>query len=323
MKICILGSGSYALALANMFNYNKDNDIILWSKFEEEINYIKKNGMIKNLPNIKLPSNLKYTTNMKDALNNTSLIVIAVPSTAFREVAINLSKYYKKNMHICIATKGIEQETSFLMSEILNLYIKSSKLAVISGGTFAIDMFDNPLIGLTLSSKNKQTINLIKNTLNSKHLHLNISNDVIGVELCGAVKNIFAIIMGMLDGLNLNTSTRYMFITDIINELGNIIYLFSKNKNTILTYAGCGDLLLTCNSTKSRNYNLGYLIATKKNKDEISKYLENNTTEGYYTLKSFYNLLKNKNISIPIINIIYDIIYNDMDIDNLINYLYK
>lgn len=320
MKITILGTGAYAIALANMLNYN-NNKITLWSKFEEEINYIKDNNKIKSLPNITLPNNYKYTTNLKEAINNSNLIVLAIPAFAVNEVCINLSKYYKEYMHICIATKGIEQNTGYFMSNIVTKHIKTNNIAVISGGTFAIDMFDNPLIGLTLATKNKETENIIKNCLESKHLKLRITNDILGIELCGAIKNVFAIASGILDGLGYSTSTNSMFIVESLISIKNIITAFNGNEDTIISYAGIDDLLLTCNSNKSRNYTLGKMIGKKANKEEIDNYIKNTTIEGLYTLKSIYILLKEKNIDIPLINVIYDIIYNNKETSNLINYI--
>ncbi len=320
MKITILGTGAYAMALANMFNYN-NNDITLWSKFEEEINYIKDNKKIKVLPNITLPNNYKYTTNLKEAVNNSTLIVIAVPAFAVNDVCISLSKYYKNYMHICIATKGIEQNTGYFMNDIVEKNIKTNNIAVISGGTFAIDMFDNPLIGLTLATKNKETENTIKKCLESNHLKLRITNDILGIEICGAIKNVFAIASGILDGLGYNSSTNSMFIVESLINIKKIITELNGNEDTIISYAGIGDLLLTCNSSKSRNYTLGEMIGRKANKEEIEDYIKNTTIEGLYTLKSIYMLLKEKNIDIPLINVIYDIIYNNKDSSSLIDYI--
>ena len=322
MKTTILGTGAYAMALANMLSYN-NNDITLWSKFDTEIEYIKKNKEIKSLPNIKIKNNYKYTTNIEDAINNCNLIIIAVPAFAVNDLCINLSKYYKTNMHICIATKGIEQNSMYFMSEIVEEYIKTDNIAVISGGTFAIDMFDNPLIGLTLGAKNKDTENIVKLALESNHLKLRVVNDIIGIELCGAIKNIFAISSGILDGLGYNTSTNSMFIVESLINIKLILKEFNCNMDTILSYAGIGDLLLTCNSIKSRNYTLGKLIGSKVSKEELDNYINNTTVEGLYTLNSFYNLLNNKSINIPLINIIYDIVYNNVDPINLINYIVK
>ncbi len=320
MRVTVLGTGAYGLALANMLNQN-NNEIILWSKFEEEITYLQKENKAKVLPNIKLPSNFKYTFNMEEAVNKSKLIIIAVPAGAVNEVSKQLAKYYKKDMHICIASKGIEQNSCLFVSSVVEKYIKTKKLAVISGGTFAIDMFNNCPLGLSLATRNKNTSLIVKEALENKYLKLRTTNDIIGIEICGSIKNVIAIASGMLSGLGYPDSTSCMFITKSLNDIKNLIKALGGNKKTILSFAGFGDLLLTCTSTKSRNYTLGKMIGERKPKEEIDNYINNTTIEGLYTLKSIYKLLRRKKVKMPIIDLIYNIIFKETDPDKLASFL--
>ncbi len=320
MRVTVLGTGAYGLALANMLNQN-NNEIILWSKFEEEITYLQKENKAKVLPNIKLPSNFKYTFNMEEAVNKSKLIIIAVPAGAVNEVSKQLAKYYKKDMHICIASKGIEQNSCLFVSSVVEKYIKTKKLAVISGGTFAIDMFNNCPLGLSLATRNKNTSLIVKEALENKYLKLRTTNDIIGIEICGSIKNVIAIASGMLSGLGYPDSTSCMFITESLNDIKNLIKALGGNKKTILSFAGFGDLLLTCTSTKSRNYTLGKMIGERKPKEEIDNYINNTTIEGLYTLKSIYKLLRRKKVKMPIIDLIYNIIFKETDPDKLASFL--
>ncbi len=320
MRVTVLGTGAYGLALANMLNQN-NNEIILWSKFEEEINYLQKENKAKVLPNIKLPSNFKYTFNMEEAVNKSKLIIIAVPAGAVNEVSKQLAKYYKKDMHICIASKGIEQNSCLFVSSVVEKYIKTKKLAVISGGTFAIDMFNNCPLGLSLATRNKNTSLVVKEALENKYLKLRTTNDIIGIEICGSIKNVIAIASGMLSGLGYPDSTSCMFITESLNDIKNLIKALGGNKKTILSFAGFGDLLLTCTSIKSRNYTLGKMIGERKSKEEIDNYINNTTIEGLYTLKSIYKLLRRKKVKMPIIDLIYNIIFKETDPDKLASFL--
>lgn len=320
MKVTVLGTGAYGLALANMLNQN-NNEIILWSKFEEEITYLQKENKAKVLPNIKLPSNFKYTFNMEEAVNKSKLIIIAVPAGAVNEVSKQLAKYYKKDMHICIASKGIEQNSCLFVSSVVEKYIKTKKLAVISGGTFAIDMFNNCPLGLSLATRNKNTSLIVKEALENKYLKLRTTNDIIGIEICGSIKNVIAIASGMLSGLGYPDSTSCMFITESLNDIKNLIKALGGNKKTILSFAGFGDLLLTCTSTKSRNYTLGKMIGERKPKEEIDNYINNTTIEGLYTLKSIYKLLRRKKVKMPIIDLIYNIIFKETAPDKLASFL--
>lgn len=320
MKIVILGAGAYGLALANMFNEN-NNDITIWTKFKEEKEKIEKERKINNLPNITLPKNFKYSYNMKEAVKDKDLIVIAVPAGAVNDISKELANYYKKNQHICIASKGIEQNTCLFVVDVLKQYIKTKNLAIISGGTFAIDMFNECPLGLSLATKNKETEIILKKSLQNKFLKLRTTNDIIGIEICGSIKNVIAIASGMLAGMGYPDSTSCMFITESLNDIKNLIKALGGNKKTILSFAGFGDLLLTCTSTKSRNYTLGKMIGERKPKEEIDNYINTTTIEGLYTLKSIYKLLRKKKVKMPIIDLIYNIIFKDANPSELATFL--
>lgn len=320
MKVTILGTGAYGLALANMFNQN-NNDITLWTKFKEEKESIEKINQVKTLPNINLPDNFKYSCNMEDAIKDSILIVIAVPAGAVNDISIELAKYYKKEQHICIASKGIEQNTCLFVVDVLKKYIKTKNLAVISGGTFAIDMFKECPLGLSLATKNKETECIIKKSLQNKYLKLRTTDDIIGVEICSSIKNVVAIASGMLAGMGYPDSTSCMFITEALNDIKNLIKALGGKKDTVLTFAGFGDLLLTCTSVKSRNYTLGKMIGEKRAQTEIDNYINTTTIEGLYTLKSIHKLLKRKKVKMPIIDLIYDIIFNNTNPNELTKFL--
>jgi len=321
MKVCILGTGAYGLALANMFNQN-NNDIVLWSKYEDEIKNLKETRCAKSLKDVTLPD-FNYTSSMEEAVKDKDLIVIAVPAGAVNDISKELAKYYKSNQHICIASKGIEQNTCLFVNDVLNKYIKTKKLAVISGGTFAIDMYANCPLGLSLATKNKETEYILKKSLQNKYLKLRTTNDIVGIEICGSIKNVIAIASGMLDGLGYPDSTSCMFITESLHDIKNLIKALGGNKKTILTYAGFGDLLLTCTSVKSRNYTLGKMIGERKSQKEIDNYINNTTIEGLYTLKSIYKLLRKKKVKMPIIDLIYNIIFKDTAPNELATFLIK
>lgn len=320
MKVTILGTGAYGLALANMFNEN-DNNITLWTKFQEEKIKIEQEKRVKTLPNIELPNSFKFSSSMEEAVRDSELIIIAVPAGAVNDVSKELAKYYKKNQHICIASKGIEQNSCLFVIDVLNKYIKTKNIAVISGGTFAIDMFKKCPLGLSLATKNKETEIILKKALQNKYLKLRTTNDIIGIEICGSIKNVIAIASGMLDGLGYPESTSCMFITESLNDIKNLIKALGGNKKTILSFAGFGDLLLTCTSVKSRNYTLGKMIGEGKNQEEIDNYINTTTIEGLYTLKSIYKLLKKRKVKMPIIDLIYNIIFKKENPNELAKFL--
>ncbi len=320
MNIAILGAGAYGLALALAFQKNK-NKICVWSKFKDEIEDLEKLHYTNKLPGIKIPTSFNFTNNMEQCVLDSNIIVIAVPIIAVKDTINELKKYITKKQHICITSKGIEQKTNMFATDIVKKHINTTNVAVLSGPSFAIDVAADVPIGLSIASKNKNSIEIIKQALESDCIKLRISKDPIGLEICGAIKNVIAIASGMINGMGLPESTQAFLITESIHDIKYLIQQLGGNKKTILSFAGVGDLFLTCTSSKSRNYTLGKMIGEKKTKEEIDNYINNTTIEGLYTLKSIYSLVKKNDINIPIINTIYSIIFNNEDCEKLKKFL--
>ncbi len=318
MKITILGAGAYGCALGQITNENKHKTTI-YTPIKEEEKQINETRETNKLPNIKINKSIKITSNIKEIVN-AELIIIAIP-TAFLKNTIEKIKPYYKNTPICIATKGIEQGSNLFVYDIVKNILNTDKIAVISGPSFAIDIAQNYPVGLTLASQNKQTIDETFKALSNEHFKLRKTPDIMGTEICGSVKNIIAIASGILAGLNTSESTKAMLITESLHDIKGLIKGLGGDGDTVLSYAGLGDLLLTATSPKSRNYTLGYMIGSKKEKTEIENYIKNTTIEGLYTLKSVNELVKNKNIDMPIIKLINEIIYKNKPAEQLIKFL--
>lgn len=321
MKITILGTGAYGIALSLMFN-KKVNNIVLWTKFETEKEEIEKNrGNKRVLPNTEIPANIEVTTDFDMAIKDANLIVIAVPAAFVEDMGQMLKGKITDDQHICIASKGIERDTCSFVHDILLRNVYTENLAVISGPSFAIDIAKSDPVGLSIATLNHDTEKLLKETLQNDTLKLRTTNDIIGVEICGSIKNVIAIAAGMLSGMGYSESTQAMFITESLHDIKSLIDTLGGNKNTILSFAGVGDLLLTATSTKSRNFRLGHLIGSNTPKEELEEYMHNTTIEGLYTLKSIYKLLGDKKVDMPVIDLIYNIIYNGADPKELVTFL--
>ena len=319
MKITVLGAGAYGCALAQILSENK-NEVTIWTPFEEEVKTLTEERQTPKLPNVTIYNNIQITTDLKKALENSKLIVEAIP-TAFLSSSIKEVKKYYKNTPICIATKGIEKKTNLFVYDVVKNILKTDKIAVISGPSFAVDIAHNYPVGLTLACQDKETIDLTFKALANNHFKLRKSHDIIGTELCGSVKNIIAIASGILKGLNMPESTSAMLITESLHDIRALIKGLGGDGNTVLSYAGFGDLLLTATSPKSRNYSFGLLIGSKVSKEEIDNYIKNTTIEGLYTLKSISELVKNKDVDMPIINLMEKIIYEHKAPEELVNFL--
>lgn len=311
MKICILGAGAYGLALALTF-YKNQNQVTIWTKLKEEEEEINATHYHQNaLPNILIPKEIEVTSNLS-CVKDANLIVLAIPISFFRSTCLELKQYVSQNSHFCIATKGIEKETNSFCHEILTSIIPTKQIGILSGPTFAIDLANGSPSGLTLASNFKSTEELISSSLQNHNLKLEKSNDVIGVEICGAVKNIMAIIAGMLEGMNVSETTKALFLTKALQEIKSLVTLLGGFSDTITTFSGIGDLLLTCNSNKSRNFSLGILLATE-NMSVITDYIQKNTVEGYYTLIAIFPIIQKHNISSPLIETLYHILFSNCD----------
>lgn len=320
MKVSILGSGAYGCALATVLANNK-HDVLLWTPFEKEANELRETKKSPVLPGANLPKELKYTVKMEDT-KKSDLIIIAVPTAFLNDTSKKFKKYYE-NVPICIATKGIEQGSKRFVYDIIKENLQTDKLSVLSGPTFAIDLIHKSPVGLTLASQDKETIETVSKALSNNYFKLRKTNDIIGVEICGSIKNVIAIASGMLSGMNMTDSTKATFITESLHDIKSLIKGLGSDGDTVLTYAGFGDLLLTATSEKSRNYTLGYMIGKNTPKEEIEKYIKTTTIEGLYTLKAIDDLVKDKDVDMPIIKLIEEIIYKGKSPKELIKYLIK
>lgn len=306
MKISIIGTGIYSVALA--LNIAKNNHkITMWSENEETISNFKKNHNLKPITDATIPSNITLTNSITETLENTDLIIIGTSAKYVRSMCTSMKKHFNTLTPICIASKGLENETCSFLSDIVKSILKAKHIAVISGPTFAIDLINGEPCALSLSRTTKKAEKVVREALENPSLKLRPNFDLYGTELCGSIKNVIAIAAGVLDGLGFNESTRAFLITEALHDIKELLLKLECNPKTILSFAGIGDLLLTCSSPKSRNYRFGVLLGQNKSTEEIKEFLDNNTTEGYYTLLSIKELTKNRKIKMPIINIIYDI----------------
>lgn len=308
MNIAILGTGAYGIALALMFHKN-GNHIKMWTKFVEEKEMILKNHEnTRVMPGVKIPKDIEISNDFESVVKDAQLIVVAVPAGFVDDVSFELSKYYHDDQYVLLASKGIERDSCLFVADIFRRHVKTKKYAVISGPSFAVDIVTNCPIGLSLASENKKTRVIVRQALESDSIKLRDTRDVIGVEICGSIKNVIAIAAGMLDGMGYPESTQAMFIVESLHDIKELISKLGGDRKTILSYAGFGDLLLTATSKKSRNFSYGRLLGSNAPKKEIDEYVANTTIEGLYTLQSIYKLLKDRRVKIPIIDLIYDIV---------------
>lgn len=320
MKVGIFGCGAYGMALSSILIEN-NHEVTMWTKFVEERDILDKERCNeKKLPNFRLDQSIKITTNIEECIKDKDLLIVAIPAAYVDDLAVTMQPYIYNN-HILIATKGIEQDTGLFINQILNKYIKTKNIAVISGPSFAVDLITKMPAGLSLASKSNKTLKLCREALANKYIKVAETKDVIGTEICGSIKNVIALSAGMLEGLGANDSTTAMLLTEATKDMMSIMKAFKANKKTVISFAGLGDLLLTCTSIKSRNFRFGKLIGEGASQEQIKEFLSQTTVEGFYTLESIYKLLKDKKVSMPIIDIIYDIAIRGENPQKLLTFL--
>ena len=321
MKISVIGLGVYSLAISKMLAKKDENEIVIWTENNEKYEEYKKTKKVASVFDTKLPKNIKISASMENVLENTNLIYIITASKYVDIVTKQIKPYYNPEIPVCIASKGIEESREELLSNIVKNALKTNNIAVISGPTFAVDILNNEPVALALASKTKKAKEYVLNTLANDTLKLRPSKDMIGIQMCGSIKNVIAIASGILSGLGYSNSTQSFLINESLHDIKDIIKIFGGNPKTILSFAGVGDLMLTCTSTKSRNFSFGVIVGSTKDQNKINEYLATHTVEGYNTLEIVYKMLQKKGIEIKLITTIYDIVYNGVDANTLATFL--
>ena len=309
MKISILGTGAYGIALATVLHSN-ENKVNMWTKYTEEVDSLLINRESKRLlPEVIIPKSIVISTDLEKNILESNVIIIAVPMNAVREVSKELTKYIKEDQILCIVTKGIEVGTGKRMSEVVHEETGSNNICMLSGPSFATELANNNELGLVVASHDINLCYIIKEVFENDNITISITEDIAGVEICSSAKNAFAIIMGMLH--EKSDSTKATILTILLNDLRLVCEVLGGKANTIFTYAGIGDFLLTCMNIKSRNYTFGTLIAKGNSKEKSLEIMGLTTVEGIYSLNSIYEMLQDRKIEIKSIDTLYNIVYND------------
>ena len=321
MKIAVLGLGAYAISLAKVFDKN-DNKVFMWSKFKEECDSVLlKRENTRLLKGVKIPKDIQITNNLELTVKNAKIIVVAVPTNAVREVSKELSKYLVDEQIICLVSKGIEQSSKMLISDVVYEETGSENICMLSGPSFAIELAKGSNTGLVVASKSEMANMAVKVCLENEKIVINATSDLIGTQICAATKNVFAILMGMADSIYKEESCKAAILTCIVNDMRLIVELMGGNVRTVFSYAGVGDLLLTCMSKKSRNYTLGNYVGKGLSLEEALKKMELTTVEGLYTLDSIIKILDEKQIKVKTIDFLYNSLYRNEKVENILNYI--
>ncbi len=314
LRIGVVGAGSWGTALANLLGV-KGFKVGLWAFEKEivkEIVEFKENRLF--LPSISLSPNITPSNDLAEVVSDKDLVIVVVPSQHMREISSAFSGYLAKNTIVVSASKGIENKTHFRMTEILKETLTSvskRSIAVLSGPTFAREVAMNVPTVITVAAKSHEIAKFIQNALATPFFRVYTNNDIVGVELGGAIKNVIAIATGISDGLGLGLNTRAALITRGQTEIRRLGLKLGANPRTFTGLAGIGDLVLTCTGDLSRNHTVGKKIGEGKKLQDILSDMRM-VAEGIKTAESVYNLSKKKKVDMPISHAVYHVLYENL-----------
>ncbi|MGR8980149.1 MAG: NAD(P)H-dependent glycerol-3-phosphate dehydrogenase [Gammaproteobacteria bacterium] len=308
-KIGILGAGSWGTALAIQAARNGGR-VLLWGHQPDHISTLAKDRENKRyLAGISFPENLTVTSDLAEMTQFSNLILISVPSRAFKETLIKLKKVVSGDIKISWATKGFNPDDGSLLHELVNCYFSHhTPSAILSGPTFAREVADGLPTAITIASTESVFVNQLTSIFHSERFRIYTSSDIIGVEVGGAVKNVLAIAAGIADGIGFGANTRAALITRGLHEIIRLGVILGAQQETLMGLAGLGDLVLTCTDNQSRNRRLG--LALGQGKRMISAIREiGQEIEGVSAAKETYLLAKKYGIDMPITEQTFKVLY--------------
>ena len=309
-NICIIGSGSWGCALA-IHSAKIGHNVKIWSFTEEETNIINNEKKCKFLPMATSPDNVYCTTNIKEAVEGTDIILHTTPSKFFRET---LKKYkdYITNQPVIICSKGFEKDTLYTLSDVAEEEIPNTKIGVFSGPSHAEEVSIGIPTAIVIASKHPDVQKEIQDAFMNETMRIYTSTDVQGVELGGALKNIIAFCAGVAAELNLGDNSFAALATRGLTEISRLGVAMGGEHDTFYGLSGLGDLIVTCLSEHSRNRKAGRCIGKGMTLDETRKEV-GMVIESIDNIEVAYELAKKYNIEMPIVNTVYNVLYNGLN----------
>ena len=309
-NIAVIGSGSWGIALSiHLAKYG--NNIKVWSFSEEEKDLINNEKKCKFLPNVELPENIRCFTNFEEFIKDTEFILHVTPSKFTREIFKQYKQYVGKKP-VIICSKGFEKDSLKTLDEVIKEELPEVNLGVLSGPSHAEEVSIAIPTVLVVASEDREISNLIQDTFMCPEMRIYISDDVKGVELGGALKNIIAFCAGVASGIGLVDNTFAALVTRGLGELTRLGVALGGEKDTFYGLSGLGDLIVTCLSEHSRNRKAGKLIGQGKTLEEAKKEV-GMVIESIDNIEVAYELGKMHNVYMPIVETVYQVIYEKLD----------
>ncbi len=308
-NICVIGSGSWGCALA-IHLARLGNNVKIWSFSKEEAEIINNEKKCKFLPNVDIPENIYCTTEIEEAIKDTEIILHVTPSKFVRDT-IKKYKKFVDNRPVVICSKGFESSTLYTLSEVATEEMPETKIGILSGPTHAEEVSVGIPTAIVVASKSIDVQYNVQDLFMSENMRVYTTSDVKGVELGGALKNIIAFCAGISAELKLGDNTIAALITRGLSEIARLGIAMGGNHNTFYGLSGLGDLIVTCLSEHSRNRRAGKCIGKGLSVEDTKKEV-GMTIESIDNIEVAYKLSKKYNIEMPIVETVYDVLYNGL-----------
>ena len=317
--IGVMGGGAWGTTVAKLLS-DKNSNVLLWAKETQVKKDIEKTRINKTYLNkIKLNKSLKITNHLED-LSELDILFVVIPTQYIQATLKPLKKIIKRNCILVNCAKGIDIRSTSLISEVINKTLPNNRLAIMSGPNFALEIALGKPTATLIATQKISDAKYIANLISSKTFRPYLSNDIIGAQICGAMKNVYAIGCGIIVGKNFGENAVASVIARSFAEIKSVGKKLGAQPETLSGLSGLGDLFLTCSSKKSRNFSLGFDLAKGK---KLENLLRNKKTiaEGAYTVKAIKKLGKKLKLSLPLNDAIYKILYQNKNINNTISEL--
>ena len=310
MKIAIIGSGSWGVALA-VHLASVGNNVKIWSFMEEERDLINNERKCKFLPGVELSENIMCSTDFEEVIKDSKMILHVTPSK-FTRSTFRQYKEYVGDKPVIICSKGFEKETLETLDEVILEEMPTAKVGALSGPSHAEEVSIAVPTALVIASKHQNILKMVQDAFMSEKMRIYTSNDVKGVELGGALKNIIAFCSGAAAGIGLGDNSFAALITRGLKEIVRLGVELGGKEETFYGLSGLGDLIVTCLSEHSRNRKAGYLIGQGKSLEETKKEV-GMVIESVDNIEVAYELGKIHNIEMPIVETVYKALYENLD----------
>lgn len=319
MNITVVGSGGWGTALAKLLHEN-GHQVTIWSFAQSEIDYIKEHHENALLKGVHIPEEIGLTTDIS-TIAGKDIVVSAVPSFAVRQTAEKMKPHLTPNTVIVSVTKGVERDTSERMSQII-AEVTGATVAVLSGPTHAEEVGRGVPTGCVVACPDKKVAEMVQDAFMSDVFRVYAGSDIVGAELGAALKNIYALVAGVLDGFGCGDNTKALMMTRGLTEAARLGVAMGAKKETFAGLSGVGDLIVTCCSKHSRNNRCGTLIGQGMNVQDAMKEV-GAVVEGYYASASAHALAEKMNIEMPIAEAAYRVLYEGADVQKTIDSLMR